>query len=109
MAKIVTVTLAINQGAHAAQGVDKLTIHFDGFPLHSVMEEAVQSQDADGRFTEFLKGLEVDDIADFSEDFEEVGLLVLDVQDPGNADGALIGTVILEVNELLSSGTLSMS
>lgn len=91
--KLVSVTLAINLGTHAAQGVQRKAMLFTNFPTHEDVESAIKQEDTDGRFEEFYNGLEVSDITEYISEFEEEGSLVMDVYD---SEHTLIGHVLFD-------------
>lgn len=97
MTKIVTVTLSINLGQHPAQGVESTTLLFDGFPTTSDIASAVE----DTKWADLVEACEVAEIAEYQPDFVEAsGFLSFECKN----DDECIGSIILEEDEVLSSG-----
>lgn len=100
---IVVATVAIVTGAHAALGTDNLTIFFDEFPATADLVEAVGVVDQDGRYSELLKGLEVEEILEYRDAFDGDGFLAFDSETDG-----VVGSLVLEAKEVFTSSALTV-
>lgn len=101
MSKVIMVIAAINLGQHPAMGTERISLYFDSYPTHADVEQAIQEEDKDGRFSELFAQLEVDDILEFQTDFETEGFISFDVADES-------GSVLIQELTVHSSSNVEM-